>query len=152
MEPPSDTERWAKIATALASPIVKTQSQVWELERRQMLDIVSRFWAAEAVNFRNFVEDPANAESLSAIVLTSLEDVPQVRVFTLAYSFARLPTSSLTNHIDRSGFHWSIDGCMLSRDDGRRGLGSAPNGAKHNESTFNMLFLTHFADITMCCP
>lgn len=102
METISDTERWSKIATALASPIVKTQSAVWELERRQMLDIVSRFWLAEAVNFRNFVEEPANAESISAIVLTSLEDVPQVRVFDQANCFA-----AFVNLIAYKS-HWSL--------------------------------------------
>jgi hypothetical protein len=77
METASDRERWMKIATALASPTVKTQAAMWELERKQMLSVVARFWDVEAVNFRNFVSDAKNSESTGAIVLTSLEDMPE---------------------------------------------------------------------------
>lgn len=79
METASDRERWAKIANALATPVVKTQAAMWELERKQMLEVVSRFWDVESANFRNFVSNPQNSESMGAIVLTSLEDMPEVR-------------------------------------------------------------------------
>jgi len=45
-----------------------------------MLDIVSRFWSSEATNFKNFVENtPNNSDAVSAIVITALEDIPEVR-------------------------------------------------------------------------
>lgn len=79
MEASNDTARWAAIANALSSPAVKSQAAVWEVERRQMLDIVRQFWTAEERLFRAFAENPANSDSLSAIVVTSLEDMPEVR-------------------------------------------------------------------------
>ena len=89
MESPDDAARWASIANVLGSPIIKSQSAIWELERRQMLDIVRQFWSAEERNFKNFVEGSTNSESISAIVVTSLEDMPEVRfsVFSLLVYF-----------------------------------------------------------------
>lgn len=74
-----DGARWAAIGTALDSPVVKTQAAVWELERKQMMGIVSQFWNVESRNFKNFVENKANSDAVSAIVITSLEDTPAVR-------------------------------------------------------------------------
>jgi hypothetical protein len=71
--------RWAKIAAALVTPEMKKQATAWEAERLIMLEIVANFWKVEAQNFKNFVENTANSDNVSAIVLTALEDIPEVR-------------------------------------------------------------------------
>lgn len=113
MEGSNDTARWAAIANALSSPTVKSQAAVWELERRQMLDIVRKFWTAEERNFRSFADNPANSDALDAMVVTSLEDMPEVR-FKLRH--IRIPNNCLIRTIPDLlilGICWCSDWCLL---------------------------------------
>lgn len=123
MEPNTDSARWASIATALGSPVVKSQAAVWELERRQMLDIVRQFWTAEERNFRNFVENSANDEALPAIVVTSLEDMPAVRFFsphdTVITNSPLSAIQCIFTNLWEIGICWRTHGCMLPGTTGR---------------------------------
>lgn len=115
-----DSARWAKIAAALTTPEMHKQVQTWEVERLTMLTIVSLFWNSEAANFRKYVQDTANSVEISAIVLTSMEDMPEVRVLSFASKFCLSPRICTDSLMLPLGIHWRSHGCCLPGTIGSR--------------------------------